>query len=243
VIRLLTLCQPTHPADAALMARLSRIGIAPGEPFDPDAFDDDTRRAICRGVDAARAAIADQVANLSEGVNGWVSSDAFGYRDFCRGDHMLRAVGAMAGWGGNDVVEAVYPTARVDAEGELLDGSRSYRATFTTLPPANAFWSVTMCDTSYDGTAGYLVENPIGRYLINSTTEGLVSGDDGTLTIAIQHDRPDTPGRAGELAPRSGWAVLPGSADLLARSGCPRRHLGTAPCGAPVKIRQEGCLA
>jgi hypothetical protein len=62
--------------------------------------------------------------------------------------------------------------------------------TFTTPPPAKAFWSVTMYDTSYDGTAGYLVENPIDRYLINSTTEGLVFGEDGSLAITIQHDQP-----------------------------------------------------
>jgi hypothetical protein len=48
-----------------------------------------------------------------------------------------------------------------------------------------------MYDTSYDGTAGYLVENPIHRYLINSTTEGVVYGDDGTLTINIQHQQPE----------------------------------------------------
>ena len=29
---------------------------------------------------------------------------------------MLRSVGAMAGWGGNDKIEAFYPTAREDAD-------------------------------------------------------------------------------------------------------------------------------
>jgi hypothetical protein len=61
---------------------------------------------------------------------------------------------------------------------------------FDTLPPAKAFWSVTMYDTSYDGTAGYFVANPINRYLINSTTPGLVYGEDGSLTITIQHEQP-----------------------------------------------------
>jgi hypothetical protein len=47
-----------------------------------------------------------------------------------------------------------------------------------------------MYDTSYDGTAGYLVENPINRFLINSNTAGLVYGDDGLLTITIQREQP-----------------------------------------------------
>jgi len=51
-------------------------------------------------------------------------------------------------------------------------------------------WSITMYDTSYDGTAGYMIENPINRYLFNSTTKGLVYGDDGSLTITIQHEQP-----------------------------------------------------
>ena len=82
----------------------------------------------------------------------------------------------------------------------ILGGAHRYQIRFTTLPPAKAFWSVTMYDTSYDGTAGYLVQNPINRYLINSTTEGLVYGEDGSLTIAIQCEQPqDAGGRANWL--------------------------------------------
>ena len=67
-----------------------------------------------------------------------------------------------------------------------------------------------MYDTAYDGTAGYLVENPIGRYLVNSTTEGLAFADDGSLTIHIQHDEPDTAhGRANWLpAPEGPFYVV-----------------------------------
>ena len=62
-----------------------------------------------------------------------------------------------------------------------------------------------MYDKSYDGTAGYLVDNPIDRYLINSTTDGLVRGDDGSLTLYIQHDEPDTSeGRANWLPAPTG---------------------------------------
>jgi hypothetical protein len=63
----------------------------------------------------------------------------------------------MAGWGGNDKVEGFYPIARIDADGNPLSGECSYQLRFTTLPPARAFWSVTMCDTSYDRVSGYVV--------------------------------------------------------------------------------------
>ena len=35
------------------------------------------------------------------------------------------------------------------------------------------------------------MENPINRYLINSTTPGLAYGEDGSLTITIQHEQPE----------------------------------------------------
>jgi hypothetical protein len=200
---LLTFCQPIHPSETDLMARFARIGIGPGIPFDTKALRDDVREAIRAGVTTARESLATKVRNFGRKVKGWSSSDVFGTREFYDGDYLLRAAAAMAGYGGNDVVEAVYPTAREDADGQPFDGAHRYQMTFETLPPAKAFWSVTMYDKSYDGTAGYLVENPINRYLINSTTEGLIYGDDGSLTITFQHEQP------ADSAERANWLPAP----------------------------------
>jgi hypothetical protein len=187
---LLPFCQPTHPDEVEMLERFAQIGLAAGKAFHADGLDPDVRAALRAGVDRARAAIADRAANLGDTKNGWTATDAFGDRSFFAGDHLLRAAGAMAGWGGNDKLEAYYPISRVGADGRPLGGGHTYRLTFDTPPPARAFWSVTMYDTSYDGTAGYLVENPIGRYLVNSTTEGLAFANDGSLTIHIQHEEP-----------------------------------------------------
>ena len=136
-------------------------------------------------------------------IDGWQNVEVFGDREWYAGDHLERATGAMAGWGGNDASEAIYPTARTDAEGESLTGAHRSTLTLTTEPPADAFWSFTMYDTSYDGTAGYVVDNPIDRYLVNSTTEGLVRADDDPLTIHIQRDEPD------DEAARANWLPAP----------------------------------
>jgi hypothetical protein len=136
-------------------------------------------------------------------INGWLSASPFGNREFYDGDYLLRAVGAITGWGGNDRIEAYYPMAREDANGDVLDGRAKYQLRFDTAPPVKAFWSVTVYDTSYDGTAGYLVENPINRYLINSTTEGLIRDDNGALTITMQCDEPDDP------TERANWLPTP----------------------------------
>ena len=200
---LLAFCQPIDPSEADLMARFAQIGIGPGLPFDAATLDSEVREAMRNGIAAAHETIAEKVGTISQKVNGWMSSDVFGTREWYNGDFLLRATGAMAGWGGNDVIEAMYPTAREDADGNPLSGDHRYQLTFTTPPPANAFWSVTIYDTSYDGTAGYLVENPINRYLINSTSQGLVYGEDGSLTITFQHQEPQ------DADQRANWLPAP----------------------------------
>lgn len=210
---LLPLCEPFHPEDVPHMERFARIGIGPGDAFDAEALDESTRNAIRSGVEEARTAIEARISDLGDlgrEVNGWSITRAFGDRDWYGGDHLLRAALAMMGWGGNDASEAIYPLCREDSEGQPLHGDHRYRITLSSLPPARGFWSLTMYDTRYDGTAGYLVENPIGRYLINSTTQGLVLGQDGSLTIHIQSDEPETEeGRANWLpAPTGPFYVI-----------------------------------
>jgi hypothetical protein len=84
----------------------------------------------------------------------------------------------------------MYPMTRADTKGEPLDGSKhNYTLTFPAgqLPPVNAFWSVTM----YDGKTQLLIENPIGRYLVNSPMlPGMKKNADGSLTLHIQKDSP-----------------------------------------------------
>jgi hypothetical protein len=199
---LLAFCEPIHEDDAALMERLATIGIAPGAPFDVEALEPEVRDAIRAGVQRARATMEEAAEAMPSFPTGWTNTDPFGNRSFYAGDYLKRAVGAQIGWGGNDRIEAYYPLLRRDADGDTLDGSRhAYTMTWQTDPPTNAFWSVTMYDRSYDGSAGYMVRNPIDRYLINSTTQGLVRGDDGSLTIYPQHERPEDAAAAANWLP------------------------------------------
>ena len=102
-------------------------------------------------------------------------------------DTLLRAVVARVGWGANVAAEAVYPIARVDADGSPLDGRTTYRITFSAgeLPPVDAFWSLSV----YGGDM-FFAEHPSGRYAIGDRTPGLTFGDDGSLEIVLSHDEP-----------------------------------------------------
>ena len=118
----------------------------------------------------------------------------------------------MAAIFANDKIEAFYPMVYVDADGGVIDGTANkYTLHFTKdeIPPAKYFWSVTMYDKRADGTAGYMVDNSIDRYLVNSTTAGLIYGEDGSLTIYIQHEQPE-----GEKA--ANWLPAPAAPFYMA---------------------------
>ncbi|WP_457031214.1 DUF1254 domain-containing protein [Kitasatospora sp. P5_F3] len=114
-----------------------------------------------------------------------------------RAAYLTRAVAARTGLWGNHAYEAAYAMTFQDAEGRPLTGARSYTLRFDSPPPVDAFWSLTM----YDATDYYLVANPIDRYSIGDRTPGLVYAPDGSLTLVLQHRRPDDPAGAANWLP------------------------------------------
>ncbi len=61
---------------------------------------------------------------------------------------MVRAIAADGGLWGNHGYEAFYAWAFVDGDGQQLNGANNYVMHFDAMPPARAFWSVTMYDTA-----------------------------------------------------------------------------------------------
>ena len=181
---------PPGPEEAGIRARLARIGVgAPGTVSLND-LSPEHKAAVALGMKEGARKVNEAVDQIGKDVNGWKVGSAFGNREFYNGNWLHRAAAARAGIFGNDAAEAVYPMTTTDGDGQPLDGSQhAYTLTFPAgqLPPVNAFWSVTM----YDGKTQLLVQNPIGRYLINSTMlPSMKKSPDGSLTIYIQKESP-----------------------------------------------------
>ncbi len=207
---------PPAPRDAARHAAFEPIGLLAAEsPYvDPDPA---LAGALRDGLAAGRAAME---AALTDGgfpaQNGWqLTYHVFDYNlDFFEvgalddpgwkledgpGRLLVRALSARGGLWGNHGYEAAYATVYLDGDGAPLDGANRYELRFAAPPPVDAFWSVTM----YDMPDFFLVANPIGRYSIGDRTSGLVTADDGSLTITMQHDPPDDP------VARANWLPTP----------------------------------
>jgi len=123
-------------------------------------------------------------------TRGEVSSgDAFGTREHLQNNYLFRMGAAVIGIYGLSKEEAIYLPYLLDNEGKKLDGANRYTLHYAKgeLPPVNSFWSLTM----YDFTNSLLVQNPIGRYLLNSTMLSAFKMEEGGgLTLYIQNESP-----------------------------------------------------
>jgi hypothetical protein len=181
---------PPGPEEAAIRARLARIGVRAGTPFSLAGLSPEQKAALALGMKEGAQKVDEAAGQIGRDVNGWKVGSAFGGRAFFSGNWLKRAAAAKAGIWGNDAAEAMYPMTRSDGDGQPLDGRQhAYSLTFPAgqLPPVNAFWSLTM----YDGKTQLLIQNPINRYLVNTPMlPAMTKGSDGSLTIYIHKNSP-----------------------------------------------------
>ena len=178
---------PTHPSEKELMKRFAKLNIGAGKAFNYDSFSPEIQEAIGQGIADAWA----DFANLKKRADAGevTSGEVFGTREYLQNNYLYRMAAAVLGIWGNSEAEAIYPSYYVDADGEALNGTNNYTLRFEPgeLPPANSFWSLTM----YELPESLLTDNPLDRYLLNSTmVDGFVRDDDGGITLYLQHESP-----------------------------------------------------
>lgn len=175
---------PPRPADRAAVEQFSNIGLTPEHGFDLESLDEATIMGLSRAVTAAELMI-DGAAN-TRGVlaNGWFFNTEAGVFG---NDYLFRA--AVAKWymGANVPEEAMYYVGKTNSKGEPHGGKNRYRLHFEDPPPAKAFWSLSI----YNSSDGSFVDNELNRYSIGDRTEGLRKNTDGSLDVYIQSTKPE----------------------------------------------------
>jgi hypothetical protein len=175
---------PPHASDFSQMARIAVLGIEPGKPFDGGRFSAADAAELEAGKADALAAMLASLPTLGASVNGWtVMTDNIGVYG---NSYFKRAVVTLIGLGANPPEDAVYPLLNVDADGDPTTGNHDYVIHFDAgdLPPANAFWSVTMYDAE-----GFQVANELDRFAIGDR-DALTFDADGSLNLYVQHANP-----------------------------------------------------
>lgn len=175
---------PPHSTDEPILARMKRIGIEPGKSFDLSEADPAVQKALVTVPQNAQALMLWKLKTLARVANGWsMNTDTMGvYGNY----YLKRAIVAQQGLGANLPEDAIYPLNLADENGQPLDGKNDYRIHFdkAEIPPAHAFWSVTLYDDK-----GFQVANSINRFAVSSWMP-FVYNADGSLDLYFQRESP-----------------------------------------------------
>lgn len=211
-------------SEQALVAMFEKIGIKDG-CFNPEKLHPLQVEGLKEAMKDAPLSIIANFATAGTSRNGWTwasNLDNFG------NNYGLRALVSGPYLGGQGAEEAMYPVRYTDSENQILNGQNSYTLKFTSMPEVNAFWSVTV----YDAKTKMLVENPINRYKIGSTTPQMKYNKDGGLDITLSHHKP--------MDRKANWLPIPqGEFYLLLRLYQPKESVlnGTRPLPQVYKIK------
>lgn len=179
---------PPAAADEPMLAKMAKLGIVPGQPFDGSKIRPVAKEAFSEVPKLANEKI---MLWMKEGVvagdmkleHGWLFTTKTGQYGV---NYIQRALITAIGLGANRPHDAVYPTSEGPNILESYTGAKNYVMHFPKgeLPPVQGFWSLTMYDKDY-----FFVQNAINRQSI-SARQPLKPNADGSVDLYIQHENP-----------------------------------------------------
>jgi len=196
--------QPASEEDQAAVANLAKLGVFAGAAFNIDTLNPIKKLLIEKAVKIANSKLHDAIntQSASPKENGWIMwRDTIGQPGT---NYQVRAGVALAGLGALPISEAAYASTAIDEHKQALTGEQQYKMHFPAgqLPPAKAFWSLTMYDVD-----GFMVESSINRYLLGDR-DALIYNQDGSLDLYIQNTQPEA-GQSNWLpAPKDQFTLL-----------------------------------
>jgi hypothetical protein len=224
--------QPPHATDQPIIARMKRIGIESGKSFDLDKADPVVKKALEAVPKIAQKLMEWKIPTLARVANGWsMNTDTMGvYGNY----YLKRAIIAQLGLGANLPEDAIYPLNLGDESGKPLDGANKYAIHFdkATIPPVNAFWSITLYDQQ-----GFQVANSLNRFAVSSWMP-FQFNPDGSLDLYFQNESPGAEKEAN-------WLPAPkGAFNLCLRLYAPKSEALTGKWNPPpvMKVQEVPAL-
>ena len=218
---------PPHLTDQPIIAQMKLIGIEPGKAFDFAQLDPAVQKALASAPAEAQELMKWKVATLARVANGWsMNTDTMGvYGNY----YLKRAIVSQLGLGANLPEDAIYPLNLADDTGKPLTGTNKYTIHFDkgTVPPVNAFWSITLYDAE-----GFQVANVLNRFAVSSWMPFNTNAD-GSLDLYFQNE---SPGKTKE----ANWLPAPtGAFNLTMRLYGPKTEALTGKWNPPSIVKQK----
>jgi hypothetical protein len=190
-----TTFDPDNEMDSAVLAAWEPFGVAPGQAFDP--------------ATAGAALDGTRLRETAERLQGdWLGALVDPALSARLGPKMFQPKGhtdmetvlvvSIVGPIGLPQEEAVYPQVTT-SDGQTMNAQYDYvvRMGRDELPPAGAFWSLTL----YDQAQGFFLPNDRKKYSVGENA-GMVLNEDGGIEIWIAAEQP--PG-----LPEENWLPIP----------------------------------
>ncbi len=175
---------PPHITDEPILAILKRIGFEQGKNFDLNNAPEVVKKGLSQAPASGLKLIKLKLPTIAKVENGWsMNTNTMGvYGNY----YLKRAIIAHEGLGANLPEDAIYPLNLADNTNHPLDGVNSYVIHFDkeSLPPVNAFWSITLYDAQ-----GYQVANHLNRFALSSWMP-FKYNEDGSLDLYISNQSP-----------------------------------------------------
>jgi len=176
-----TTFDPKNELDQAVLAAYQPLGVVPGRAYDP---------ARVAKIDGARfRKVAEQTAAGVLAKAAAPGSDKemmslFLTKERMKLEHLVSQ--SVIGPIGQPASEALYPPI-VTADGKPMNAQHDYviRMSKNDLPPAKAFWSVTL----YDTQNGFFIPNERKKYSVGENA-GMKLDKDGGIAIYIAAQQP-----------------------------------------------------
>lgn len=213
------LVQAEHPdaVDAETAGMLLSIGIEKGKPFAPD------ERMAGILAEAARVGSAMALATSYRtrlplhryDDRQWIEIGNTGYPYYEKDGHTVFDGLSLMGWfaTGSSIAMVEPPYGKgsaymwtyTDANGDWLDGSKSYKIHLPAPIPAANFWSVVL----YDVWTRSILANGQPAASLNQYADGIQTDDDGSIDLYFGPEPPS--GREGNwirTVPGKGWFTI-----------------------------------
>jgi len=178
--------------DQALLAAYAPLGVVPGKPYDPSQV---ARIDGKRFREAAERVWTEEMAKVGDSRFDHYTTKLFQPKGEIGLEFLVFQ--SVIGPIGQPAQEAVYP-AVATTDGKPMNANHDYvmRMAAGDLPPAKAFWSFTL----YDTTNGFFLPNDRKKYSVGENG-GMKLDADGGIAVHIAAEKP-------EGVPEENWLPL-----------------------------------